>query len=97
MTRYYPDPIIETLLNHYPKPAEDASEEELTKLFGVIMSDAQVHLPVRMLTRDLIASGFPVLRYEIRWTPEQVRVPHGKFTMLLHSFLQPILILEQAT
>ena len=41
------------------------------------ISDGQVRLPIRLLARDLHASEFPVLRYEIRWTPEQGR-PKGK-------------------
>ena len=32
---------------------------------------------MRLLARDLLKAGFPVLRYEIRWTPEQVR-PFGE-------------------
>ncbi|KAK0235286.1 hypothetical protein EDD85DRAFT_922472 [Armillaria nabsnona] len=49
----------------------DATPEEYAKTFGRMTSDYQVHLPVRILARDLHDAGFTVLRYEVRWTPEQ--------------------------
>ena len=48
-------------------------KEELERLYGRILSEGQVHLPVRLFARDMVNAGFPVVRYEIRWTPEQVR------------------------
>jgi hypothetical protein len=39
--------------------------QEAQRLYGEILSCGQVHLPVRLLARDLQATGFPVLRYEI--------------------------------
>ncbi len=71
--RYYPEQIVSALLDIYPKLEDGASAEECVRFFGRIASDMQVHVPVRMFARDLIKSGFPVLRYSIRWTPEQVR------------------------
>ncbi|KAJ3539758.1 hypothetical protein NMY22_g4591 [Coprinellus aureogranulatus] len=59
----------------------DRQGEDVERRFGELLSLLQVHLPVRILARDLAASGFPVLRYQIRWTPEQGRplgyVTHG--------------------
>jgi len=73
--------MVESLLEHYYKLPDNASSLASRKLFGEILSDAQVHLPVRILGRDLHEAGFPVLRYEIRWTPEKLRldgyVTHG--------------------
>ncbi|KAF8448767.1 Alpha/Beta hydrolase protein [Boletus edulis BED1] len=77
--RYYPRPIVERLVERYRTLEEGASVEEATKLMGEILSDGQVHLPVRMFVRDFYKADFPVLRYEIRWTPEQVR-PQGLVT-----------------
>ncbi|KAL5521522.1 hypothetical protein ACEPAF_2270 [Sanghuangporus sanghuang] len=74
LLRYYPEKLTNALLAQYPPLSSDAQQEECFERFGRVLSDGQVHLPVRLLARDLIASGFPVLRYEIRWTPEQVRV-----------------------
>jgi hypothetical protein len=66
------------MMRMYKMLPEDAGVSEVERLFGQILSDGQVHLPVRLLARDLCNAGFPVLRYEIRWTPEQTR-PKGKF------------------
>ncbi|KAJ3545625.1 hypothetical protein NMY22_g2360 [Coprinellus aureogranulatus] len=51
----------------------DREGEDVERRFGELLSLLQVHLPVRILARDLVAGGFPVLRYQIRWTPEQGR------------------------
>ncbi|KAJ7173579.1 Alpha/Beta hydrolase protein [Mycena filopes] len=81
LERYYPRTMASALATHYRSLPEDATSEASKRLFGEIFSDSQVHLPVRMLVRDLHDAGFPVLRYEIRWTPEQLRpggyVTHG--------------------
>lgn len=42
------------------------------------MKSVKVHLPVRLLHRDLKKHGFPVLRYQIQWTPPQTR-PYSMF------------------
>ena len=57
-------------------PLGERTPEELQKLLEELLSEGQVHLPVRLFARDMANAGFPVLRYEIRWTPEQVR-PYG--------------------
>jgi hypothetical protein len=77
LKRYYQDEFIKKTLEMYPTIPEGADEDEFKKLLGQVLSDGQVHLPVRLLARDLIESGFPTLRYEIRWTPEQLR-PFGQ-------------------
>lgn len=74
LLRYYPEEIVNGFLAHYPRLDENASPEECTKRFGEVLSAGQVHLPVRLLARDLIQNSFPVLRYEIRWTPERSRI-----------------------
>ena len=43
-------------------------------------------LPVRIFARDMLNARFPVLRYEIRWTPEQNRTA-GRNVKLLYSLL----------
>ncbi|KAF8514970.1 carboxylesterase [Gautieria morchelliformis] len=81
LRRYYTDDIVTRMLNFYEKLPINAGKDEYVRLYGQILSDGQVHLPVRLLHRDLHKHGFPVLRYEIRWTPPQVRrkgyVTHG--------------------
>lgn len=81
LERYYPPEIVSKVLELYKDQAvlvpEGAPAEQFERLMGRILSEGQVHLPVRLLTRDLLNAGFPVLRYEIRWTPEQVR-PLGR-------------------
>ncbi|OCH89198.1 carboxylesterase [Obba rivulosa] len=81
MARYYPGTVVEKMSVLYPALPDNAPEEECVKLFGKMLSDGQVHIPVRLLARDLASAGFPVVRYQIRWTPEQNRplgyVSHG--------------------
>ncbi|KAJ6485803.1 Alpha/Beta hydrolase protein [Mycena sanguinolenta] len=81
LERYFPKEMVTALMPNYHGLPEDATSEASAKLFGEILSDSQVHLPIRMLVRDLHAADFPVLRYEIRWTPEELRkkgyVTHG--------------------
>lgn len=76
LERYYPL-MAQHMIDLYGRPPDDAKAEELEKLFGVILSAGQVHLPVRLLHRDLLQAGFPTFRYIIKWTPEQGR-PKGK-------------------
>lgn len=86
LKRYYQDEFIKKTLDMYPTLPDGADEGEVKKLLGQVLSDGQVHLPVRLLARDLVNAGFPVLRYEIQWTPEQVRpfgMPRGFLDILL--------------
>ncbi|GJJ06836.1 hypothetical protein Clacol_001032 [Clathrus columnatus] len=66
--------------------------------FNITTNIKQVHLPVRLLHRDLKKHGFPVLRYEIQWTPPQVRqegyVTHGT-DRSLWAFLTDVLTPDQ--
>jgi hypothetical protein len=77
LERYYSLDMVRHMIEFYGRPPDDAQVEELVKLFGVILSAGQVHLPVRLLHRDLLQAGFPTSRYTIKWTPEQAR-PNGK-------------------
>jgi hypothetical protein len=90
VARYFPRPIVERLVRAYegwPPPA-GTPREDAQALFGRILADGQVHLPVRVLERDLTSAAaregdmpsLHVVRYEIRWTPEQVR-PFGTFAV----------------
>jgi len=74
LERYFPTDVARNLITEFPPLPTNAGTKEAVKLYGEIMSCGQVHLPVRMFAKDMVASGFPVLRYEIRWTPEQNRV-----------------------
>jgi hypothetical protein len=73
LKRYYPSNVARRMMGMY---SEVEGEEASKRLFGIILADGQVHLPIRMLARDLMAGGMPVVRYEIRWTPERQR-PKG--------------------
>jgi hypothetical protein len=82
LLRYYPASVVERMIEVYEAEGrfkEGLSTDEVFKLFGDMLSEGQVHLPVRILHRDLLAASFPVARYEMRWTPEQVR-PLGEYT-----------------
>jgi carboxylesterase type B len=77
LERYYPSDVVVKLVQQYDTLPENSTSEAAQKLFGEILSDSQVHLPVRILVRDLHDAGFPILRYEIRWAPQKMR-PEGK-------------------
>ena len=78
LERYYPAEFVEGAMKLFPTVPEGAPIKDFMRLFGEISSTAQVHCPVRILARDLTNAGYPVLRYEIAWTPEQVR-PEGPY------------------
>ena len=81
LERYYQKDIVEKMLDVYlgqesgpgGKPLGERTPEELARLFGEVASEGQVYLPVRLFARDMLAAGYPLVRYEIRWTPEQLR------------------------
>ncbi|KAI0667255.1 carboxylesterase [Trametes maxima] len=79
LERYYQEDVVHKMLEVYGKTPTEP--EEVKRVFGQLLAEGQVHLPVRLLARDLVNAGFPVVRYEIAWTPEQVRplgyVTHG--------------------
>ena len=68
---YFPTDIARNLMKGFPPLLKNADRKEAMKLYEEILICGQVHLPVRMFANDMAASGFPVLRYEIHWTPEQ--------------------------
>jgi hypothetical protein len=74
LRRYFPEDVVKRMIEKWGTLPEDAGKEEAQRLYGEILSCGQVHLPVRLLARDLQNAGFPVLRYEIGWTPEQNRI-----------------------
>jgi hypothetical protein len=73
LERYFPTDVAKNMIEAFPKLLPSADSKAAAKLYGDIMSCGQVHLPVRMFAKDMETNGFPVLRYEIRWTPEQYR------------------------
>lgn len=74
LRRYFSHSFVDRLVAAmFPQPTEGLGLEETRKMFGEILSAAQVYLPVRVLAHDLKRAGYPVLRYEIRWAPEKVR------------------------
>lgn len=98
LKRYYPDDIVERILLYYGKEGtgdQKGCEKLFGRMLsdGQGMQSYEylyestdllsiVHLPVRILHRDLVANGFPVLRYQINWTPEQRR-PFGTCSLSL--------------
>ena len=77
LERYYPSDVVKSMIDLYGGPPDNAEVGELERLFGVILSTARVHLPVRLLHRDLLQAGYPTFRYTMKWTPEQAR-PNGE-------------------
>ncbi|KAK0195962.1 carboxylesterase [Armillaria mellea] len=78
LERYYDISMVKDILRMYPLPQK---EEDVQRFYGDVFSDWQVYLPVRILARDLLNSGYPVLRYQILWVPEQCKtdgyITHG--------------------
>jgi len=70
LRKYYPSDIVTRMLQCYERP--ENTPEALFKFMGKVLSDGQAHLPTRLLARDLINAGYPVLRYEIGWLPARV-------------------------
>ena len=82
LERYYRKDVVEKMLEVHlgqegegesGKPLGERTPEELERLLGEVVSEGQVYLPVRLFARDMLAAGYPLVRYEIRWTPEQLR------------------------
>ncbi|KAI0765875.1 carboxylesterase [Trametes elegans] len=97
LKRYYRDDVVRKMVDAYGQhPTEP---EEVVRVLGKILSEGQVYLPVRLLARDLVSAGYPVVRYEIAWTPEEGRplgyVTHGT-DRPLWAFRLPILQGDQA-
>ncbi|KAI5834014.1 alpha/beta-hydrolase [Schizophyllum commune Tattone D] len=78
LRRYYPGELVDKMLTLWDELPEDASAEVAARRFGEVLCAGQVHVPVRVLHRDLVSAGFPVVRYAVRWAPEGVR-PFGKW------------------
>lgn len=97
--RYYPKDFVDKVMKLWRTIPEGSPPADFMRVFGEISSTAQVHCPVRILARDLVNAGFPVLRYEIAWTPEQMRQPHGYVTHAtdrsLWAFRLPVLENDQ--
>ena len=92
LERYFPTDVARNLIKEFQPRAPLADLEEAVKLFGEILSCGQVHLPVRMFAKDMAASGFPVLRYEIRWTPEQSRTAGESPSLIMKIY--PFLMVD---
>jgi hypothetical protein len=90
--RYFQPPIVSRITELYADfpPRNDTTEKEAMRVFGQMLADGQVHIPVRILWRDLTSvearagdePKLTVVRYAIRWTPEQVR-PEGLLLTLV--------------
>ena len=89
LKRYFSDAIVEKLVLCFKKLPDNANQEEARELFGRMLSSVQVHIPVRLLHRDLLAAGFPVMRYLLEWTPEQLR-PDGMLNNIFYARLELI-------
>jgi hypothetical protein len=93
MNRYFPDEVSRKLIERVSAAAVgEGGEDDAVRLFGEVLSAGQVYLPGRIFVRDLMMSGFPIVRYEIRWTPESVR-PLGKIVFSLIQIPFNVLIL----
>ena len=75
LQNYYPLPVVEALVKHYPLPAESASPSEWADVYGKICADGQAHATVRGNAHTLLnpppgSTALPISsvhRYHIRW------------------------------
>ncbi|KAF9497822.1 carboxylesterase [Pleurotus eryngii] len=99
LERYFSKDLVSRTIQLHRTLPSNSSQSEVQKLFGEILSNLQVHLPVRLFARDFMKAGFPILRYEIQWTPEQNR-PEGYVThgtdRLIWALRLPVLDPRQA-
>ncbi|WVQ72669.1 hypothetical protein IAR50_002228 [Cryptococcus sp. DSM 104548] len=94
IARYYPHEQSQRFLDSYPPIPRDSPPEQLDDRLGRVLADGQVHLPVRLLTKDLQAHSFPAVRYAIEFAPASYGpyVSHGTDLSIHHlrlSIMQP--------
>ncbi len=78
---YFPDRIANNIIKCF---REAKNQKEGTMSLGEHLAAGLVHLPIRLLHKDLLAAGFPVVRYRIEWIPEQLR-PNSMSDKAFHS------------
>ncbi len=67
LRRYFPSSVSAKIIRCFD---ESKNEAKAKLLFGSLLAAGLVHLPIRLLHKDLLAAGFPVMRYRIEWIPE---------------------------
>ena len=85
--RHFPDGTFWKLSSCFKEISKDEDLEVAKAVLGQALSCILTHFPIRLLHRDLLEADFPVIRYRIEWTPEQLR-PNGKFVNIIHSKLE---------
>lgn len=78
--RYYPSSDARKLLATYPQLPSNATGTQIDTLFGRILSDGQVYIPVRQLARDLLAQNYPCVRFEISYLVESWKKQNREYT-----------------
>ncbi|WVF67724.1 hypothetical protein IAT40_002483 [Kwoniella sp. CBS 6097] len=93
IARYYPSDQSERFLASYGPIAADATVDEINNLLGRILADGQVHLPVRLLAKELALADFPVVRYAVelvaKFFPDG-KVSHGTDLFIHHLRLSAL-------
>ena len=75
LKNYYPAPVVEGLMKHYPLPGMSAPPADWADIYGKITADCQVHATVRGFAHSLLdppkdGKALPlssVHRYRIEW------------------------------
>lgn len=95
LRRYFPEGIVRGLMRDWEEKGrfeavneKDGEAAMWERVCGEMLSAMQVHLPVRMLARDLCDAEFPVVRYVIEWTPEQCRTGGEILPSFIYTFIR---------
>jgi hypothetical protein len=81
LERYFPVRVANNIIKYF---GEAKKRIDGTMLLSKFLAAGIVHLPIRLLHKDLLAAGFPVMRYRIEWIPEQLR-PNSVSDNVFHS------------
>jgi hypothetical protein len=80
LNSHFSSKTVRKLMCCFREVPDDADLEATRAVLGQALSCVLTHFPVRLLHRELLEADFPVIRYRIEWTPEQL-CPNGRFDL----------------
>ena len=83
--RWYPIDVAQAIVDSFQPLSSDPTPEECDKRLADVLAAGQVHLPIRILARDLINASFPVVRYTFEKAPVALNLPGRSCFGILYS------------